>query len=279
MAGKTLFITDLDGTLLNKNAKITPFTANIINNLIDEGMIFTYASARGYAMASNLAGEINFKYPAVQHNGGCIQDPVTGEYYRKCILDKDIVEKVLDICEKNLFFPLVYAFIGGAERYSWISGKEIGGETKIFLESRKNDERKRPVENYADLPEGEIHAFLFIDKSPEELQKILDVLNLNEYFARHIQKDTYSDLYFLDIIRFDAGKDSAVCRVKEIVGADKIVCFGDNINDIPMFNVSDEKYAVANALDKIKNIATDIIGSNDEDGVAVWLEKNARDYF
>jgi len=277
--GKTLFITDLDGTLLNKDAKITPVTAEIINNLIDEGMIFTYASARGYAMASKFAGEINFKYPAVQHNGGCIQNPQTGEYFHKCIFGKNIVSEIIRKFQSNNIFPLVYAFIDGEERYSWISGEKTGGETKIFLESRKNDKRKRPVENYGDFLEGDIHAFLLVNKSPEELRGILDILNLNEYFTHHIQKDTYSELYFLDIIRFDAGKDSAVYKVKELTGADKIVCFGDNINDIPMFNVSDEKYAVANAIDEVKKIATDIIGSNNDDGVAMWLQKNARNYF
>lgn len=54
-------------------------------------------------------------------------------------------------------------------------------------------------------------------------------------------------------------------------GCRHIVCFGDGINDIPMFRIADECYAVANAAPELKEIATDIIPCNNEDGVAKWL--------
>ena len=79
-------------------------------------------------------------------------------------------------------------------------------------------------------------------------------------------------------MRFDAEKDKGVLKAKKFAGADKIVCFGDNINDLPMFKISDEGYAVGNALDEVKQIATAVIGSNDDDGIAKWLEKNAHRY-
>jgi Cof subfamily protein (haloacid dehalogenase superfamily) len=280
---KTLFISDLDGTLLNKNAKITPVTAKIINDLIGGGMIFTYATARSLVTALKVTGDINFKYPAVHKNGVCVQDPKTGEYFDKRIFDKEIISEVIKKIQNNKLLPMVYAFIDGEERVSWIIGKE-NDEMKSFLESRRNDKRRRPVNDYGKFYDGEIHNIIFFGKSSEELQRILDILNLNKYFAHHIAEDTYKDeygsaTYWLEIIRFDATKDFGVKRVKELVGADRIICFGDNINDMPMFNISDEKYAVGNAIDEIKNIATDIIGSNEEDGVAKWLEKNARKYF
>ena len=50
--------------------------------------------------------------------------------------------------------------------------------------------------------------------------------------------------------------------------------FGDAVNDIPMFRISDECYAVENAVDELKEIATAVIADNDNDGVARWLEAN-----
>ncbi|MCM1416322.1 MAG: HAD family hydrolase, partial [bacterium] len=47
-------------------------------------------------------------------------------------------------------------------------------------------------------------------------------------------------------------------------------------NDIPMFEISDECYAVANAAPELKALATDVIASNDEDGVAKWLARSVR---
>lgn len=281
--GKTLFISDLDGTLLNKNAQITHATAKIINGLIDGGLIFTYATARGFNTAKKVTGEINFKYPAVYHNGAFTQNPQTGDYFDKCCFDKNQIGKIIGDLEKSSLFPLVYAIIDGRERVSWICGKESDG-IKFYLETHEGDKRLRPVIDYSEFHDGDIHEVTFIADSPKELDEILRNLNLSDHFTYHIFEDAYEDTYgkvkyWLEIKRFDAKKDAGVIKVKEITGADRIICFGDNTNDIPMFNVSDEKYAVENAVDEVKNIATSVIGSNENDGVAKWLEKHAEDYF
>ena len=52
--------------------------------------------------------------------------------------------------------------------------------------------------------------------------------------------------------------------------------FGDALNDLPMFSIADEAYAVANALDVVKEAATKVIGSNDEDAVAEYLSAVAQ---
>ncbi len=54
---------------------------------------------------------------------------------------------------------------------------------------------------------------------------------------------------------------------------DRIVVFGDSINDIPMFQIADEAYAVENALPELKQYATRVIASSEEDGVAKLLKE------
>jgi len=71
-----------------------------------------------------------------------------------------------------------------------------------------------------------------------------------------------------------ATKGNAILTLKEKLNCDKIISFGDAINDIPMFKISDESYAVENAVDELKKHATGIILSNEKDGVAHWLEEN-----
>ena len=63
--------------------------------------------------------------------------------------------------------------------------------------------------------------------------------------------------------------------MKRLWNCDKVVSFGDAINDIPMFEISDECYAVENAVEELKALATGIIDSNDNDGVAKWLQRYA----
>jgi len=73
-----------------------------------------------------------------------------------------------------------------------------------------------------------------------------------------------------------ASKANAARQLKEYLGCGKIVAFGDGKNDIDLFELADECYAVGNAVEELKAIATSVIGGNDEDGVARWLEMNFR---
>lgn len=73
-----------------------------------------------------------------------------------------------------------------------------------------------------------------------------------------------------------ATKAEAIKKLKKLCGCERVVSFGDAINDISMFEISDECYAVANAVDELKAIATGVIESNEEDGVAKWLNKHVK---
>lgn len=61
--------------------------------------------------------------------------------------------------------------------------------------------------------------------------------------------------------------------LKEYLQADELISFGDNLNDLPMFEVSDYCYAVENADILVKQAATGVIKSNMDNGVALFLEE------
>ena len=72
----------------------------------------------------------------------------------------------------------------------------------------------------------------------------------------------------------EASKANAIKQLQGMLDCEKLVVFGDGKNDIDMFQIADESYAVANAHEELKLYATKVIPSNDEDGVAKWLEEN-----
>lgn len=72
---KTLYISDLDGTLLNKSAKVSDFTENAVNNLIEKGMQFSYATARSLSSASVITAKLNINMPVIVYNGAFIKNP------------------------------------------------------------------------------------------------------------------------------------------------------------------------------------------------------------
>ena len=72
----------------------------------------------------------------------------------------------------------------------------------------------------------------------------------------------------------NTSKGNAIIKLKKLLDVDRIITFGDAINDLSMFEISDESYAVENAVDELKKYSTGIIQSNNNDGVANWLRMN-----
>ena len=81
-------------------------------------------------------------------------------------------------------------------------------------------------------------------------------------------------MWFLEVYSGEASKKNAVLSLKETFGAERIIGFGDNLNDMPLFEASDEGYAVENACNELKALAAGIIPASAKDGVAHWLEEN-----
>ena len=74
---KTLYVSDLDGTLLRSNQETSEYTNNVINSLTDKGMIFSYATARSLITAKKATMGIQAKIPLIVYNGAFVIDNVT----------------------------------------------------------------------------------------------------------------------------------------------------------------------------------------------------------
>lgn len=266
---KTLYVSDLDGTLLTSDMKISENSLNIINTLINEGMIFTYATARSISSASIVAKGLSTKHPIIAYNGAFIVEPESRKIMAKEDFNRTQTEVVKEILYQNHISPLVYSFVEGKERVSWIPNEENEGK-RHYIDSRKGDKRLRSVALEEELYDGDVFYFTCIG-GKEELEPAYQILKDNENYTCTFQPEIYRDEYWLEIMPRKATKANAILKLKELLGCDKIVSFGDAINDIPMFQISDECYAVENAVEELKKMATAVIESNNNDGVAKWL--------
>ena len=267
---KTLYVSDLDGTLLTSDMNISENSLKIINTLIDEGMLFTYATARSISSASIVAKGLSTRHPIIAYNGAFIVEPGTRKILAKEDFNRAEIQTVKELLTKAHISPLVYAFVDDKERVSWIPQKENEGK-RHYINSRNGDRRLRPVENDEELYVGEVFYFTCIGEK-EELEPVYEAIKDNENYTCTFQPEIYREEYWLEIMPRKATKANAILKLKELLGCDKIVSFGDAINDIPMFQISDECYAVENAVDKLKQMATKVIESNNNDGVAKWLQ-------
>lgn len=208
---------------------------------------------------------------------------MTRKYSLAFLLAKICGYEVLDIYRgykgdkedlfENEVYPIVYAYIDGVEKFSFVPELCSNG-VKEFLDTRIGDIRTNVVNSKEELKNGEIFYITCIDD-----EKKLKPL-MNKYKDKYhcvYQRDIYSGEQWFEIMPADASKSNAIKQLSKFLKCERIVVFGDGKNDIDMFEAADECYAVENADDELKKYAISIIKSNDEDGVAGWLNENYKE--
>lgn len=268
---KTLYVTDLDGTLLRSNERTSDFTNQTINELSARGMLFSYATARSYVTSVKVTRGMDAHIPLIVYNGALVIDHGTGEIMISNFFEPEIRD-VLRALFAHEIYPIVYAFVDGVEKYSYIPGKCTWG-MQDYIHSRKGDKRENPVSGSEDLLLGDVFYISCIDE-PEKLAPFYE--QCKDRYHVVYQQDIYSGAQWLEIMPLAASKSHAAAQLKKQLGCDRLVVFGDGKNDIDMFQLADESYAVANAAPELKAVATGVIGSNDEDAVAKWLLAHAQ---
>lgn len=266
---KTLYLSDLDGTLLRKDETVSRFTADTINSLTRKGINFSFATARSLVTTLKVTSNIKTSLPVIVYNGAFIMDSLSGRILYSAYFDNGTGELFEDIRRRGVY-PVVYSFQNGTEKLSFVKGKSSQGQ-RLYLDSRKGDKRISPADTFEDLLKGDKFYITCIDNE----EKLLPLYE--KYKSRYkclYQKDYYSDYYWLEIMPKDVSKANAAIKLKEILSCDKLVVFGDEINDIELFKIADKAVAVKNAVKELVPYATDFTDSNDNDGVAKWLRKN-----
>lgn len=268
----TLYISDLDGTLLNKDANLSERSTEIISRLIKKGMYFTVATARSLSSIEKLKG-LGLKLPCVQLNGVLTYDFSKGEYTDCMPIKNDAAVKVIDILKNYDRTSFVYKV---DEEYGiHVEFEKLRNEQeKNFFEARRNSDYKSFTQN-KNIQIGDrdkVIYFTMVD-TLERLSPIQREIELIGAVSSTLYSDNYSDLYYLEIFSSDASKAGGMLKIKEMLGVDRVVAFGDNFNDIDMLNNADIGIAVGDAREKVKAVADIVIGNSYEDGVAEFLLK------
>ena len=95
LSGKMLYVSDLDGTLLNSEALLNEDVPERLNRLIDKGLCFTVATARTYATVNSIVKDVHLTYPMILMNGVMLYDPVSKSCINAEIIERDSVEYIL----------------------------------------------------------------------------------------------------------------------------------------------------------------------------------------
>lgn len=270
-----MYISDLDGTLLDSNAEVTERTADIINPLIEKGMYFSAATARSVYSVKPILAKLNINAPCLLMNGASIFDLRRGKYICSEPVPNDAQRRIIELFRENGINCFMYKIYENVLRtyYERITSHVM----RSFAEVRKNKYNK-PFFHCSDMLEEVDRGTIYFTVT-DDYETLLPIKNA----AAEINgadlafyEDTYTHKWYLEIFSCSASKANGIKRLRRDFDFDEIVCFGDNLNDLPMFRESDVKIAVSNARPEVKASADYVIGSNDDDGVSEWLKLNFR---
>lgn len=275
MKARTLYVSDMDGTLMGSDSRISAMTATTINRLIAErDMLFTVATARTPATVVPLMSEVKTTLPYIVLAGAAMWDAVKGEFVDVQSIPHDTVRAIAGIFEKNGLHPFIYRQHGNmihAHHYGTMSLQE-----QQFVAERQNSPFKRfflDNQHYASSDDMAMLIFSMNDYTTLEriYNEVCDTVDCSPMFYHDIFDPNVG---LLEIYTCGCTKAGAIKRLAQRVEADRIVAFGDNRNDIAMLQAAHHAVVVDNAFPEVKSVAHEIIGPNTDDAVAHWLEQN-----
>ncbi len=269
-----LFVSDLDGTLLQPDARLSATTVGLLNEAIARGVLFTVATARTPATVAPILADVKMNLPAVVMTGAALWNPHTGKYSRLRLFSPEDAANLLDIYRSSGTPTFVYSLHDDMIYIRHIG--KLEGVQREFLAEREHNYYKRVLvgpDGSSDFPHVMEDMILLYAMLPNDLA--LSTYSLTRKIPG-VRAQYYHDIYgeqtaILEAFSSEATKAKAMKALAREAGAEKIVAFGDNVNDLPMMEEADLAVAVENARPEVKAAADIVIGPNTSDAVAKFI--------
>ena len=267
MADIKLIALDLDGTLLNSKKEISPRTRAAIDAALAKGVRVALASGRSRRGIMHVAEELELEKKhglIVAWNGAHVEDLTSHEVLHQRTLPQGIEVELCDYAKAHDMAIMTYDREG-------MSISETPEDEYIVYEAVSNRIPQRKVES---LPAEITYPLnkMLLTFHPSRLAALEPEMQAN--FQGRI--DVYhSEPYFLEAMPLNCTKATALEMLLDKLGMTRenlMVC-GDSGNDLAMIRFAGLGVAMANADEDVKAQADFVSASNDEDGVAVAIEK------
>ncbi len=263
-----LLVADLDGTLLNKEKKITPGVKRAIERWREAGHAFVISTGRLYPSAAYYRDELAMQPELVCCSGAVIYrgDDVLAEHAMEPLL----AERLWHVCERRGVYAQYYSY-----------NHLIANQDGDFMKGYRHSNSVRPLSRQVQLEvrehfrvEEPIHKLSFVTWDPEEAKQIL--ADMNPLQDVHVFR-SLEHLY--DIISDESSKGISAKFLKKKLGAAKLYGIGDNENDVDLLQLADHSACMASAPEGVQPAADVIVPDAQEDGVAVYIDAILQGYY
>ena len=273
---KTLYVSDLDGTLLQPDAQLSAYTVQTLNRLLEQGLWFTVASARSILSARGILDALNLSLPGIYMNGVLLCNPKTEVVLDYAALLPDTARQLVDAFESCGRPPFLFSFEGTRDPGGY-SGK-ISVQVRKLLNAQDQAFYQERRKKYSSFEVGGTYRYqrpIYVNGAGEQsvMQKIYEKASAIPNVHCELYLDVYTGQWMLECHHAAGSKAARALELKRRLGADRLVAFGDQLNDIEMLQAADVAVAVGNACPQVQACADVVIGSNVQDGVAKYLEQ------
>lgn len=274
---RTLYVSDMDGTLLGEDSRLSPATVAKLNRIIGElGGLFTVATARTPATVVPLMQDVHAKLPFIVIGGSAMWNPVTGSFEHTHGIDNQTIEAVADVFDHHGAYPFIYRRHGRDMLYTHHYGP-LSPQEERFVAERQHLPLKRFFLNDPNYRHSDDEALLIFSMNRFA---VLDAIASDlRHRVPSCSVMVYHDIFdpnegYLEIFTAGTSKAAAIRQLASELGATRVVVFGDNRNDMAMMQAADYSVAVENAFPEVKAIASEVIGPNTADSVPHWIEQD-----
>lgn len=265
MNDKHLIVLDLDGTLLTDKKSISPRTKQTLLKLKEDGHEVMIATGRPYRSSELYYRELGLTTPIVNFNGAFVHHPLQtswGTYHSP--LDIKIAKEIVEACDQFSYHNII-------------------AEVRDDLYVHYHDEKLMNMFNVGNpkMTSGDLRNYLndsptsmLIHTDSEYVGKIRQ--HLSEVHAELVDHRRWSEpFHIIEIIKSGLSKAVGLQRVSNYldIPKDRIIAFGDEDNDLEMLDYAGTGVAMGNAIELVKNVANTTTLTNEEDGIAIFLEE------
>ena len=267
-----LIVSDVDGTLVNKDKYVTPATVAAVHKAMDQGVTVAVASGRAWGEMA----EVKKKIPEIKHyicsNGAVVMKRTSDEEAEVVFHQSFSTEEGLALLDMLLPFKVYIEAYSGPKIYG--DGKEM----KTFASKisphllpliRASRVMVDGLRNYIETEQLELEKIQLFYGTDSKKQEILDYMRGRTNFT--IIESSEGNLEF---VKPDISKGRAVAALAESMGLepDEVMCIGDSNNDLTMLRYTLVSFAMGNGEETAKATAQYIADTNENDGVAKAIE-------
>jgi Cof subfamily protein (haloacid dehalogenase superfamily) len=276
VSAPTIHVCDLDGTLLRPDATLSDFARDGLNRLVDAGVLITVASARGAAGIRAVLPGVQLRLPVIELNGAFISELESGRHVVSSVLCRQDAAAALEVILSTGVDPVLSTWDGRRDRVHF--GSRANDSIRWYVEEKRRhrDPRLTPCGDLLAIAGAEEVAQITTFALDSEAAALTGLLcasagpEATVHSAANVYLPGWTEI---TVQHRAAAKGAAVPALLEACGfpGAEVVACGDHLNDLSLFAAAARSVAPANAHPAVLEAATEVVGSNEEDGIVRFL--------